>query len=499
LHRLPHVNILTFFLVKVNTVIIYCFFKVIYYQEFEPINDNVKAIVNYFFSISYNSGSIYYIPIMENVYHILYKKPALEKWQMPYELEDLAKQLVYSGRFRIDAAEKVNFVRFSRPADNINMVFSYRELCDAHLVERTTAIIQNSLSRRFKGAKLLEKTKSEFDRLHHDVTKIVGVDAKTEMKLARAIVQATDPCVMQLLLLEGAELFISYAHTVGDMLDIQSWQAVGDSSGLQSTGYRESSVFVSCGGNPFLPEDKKEFSGDGFNALARMLVIGGQELGHFSDIIRNKRGQKVSRHSADLSGMRAKEHTRQARINDIKYSTEIKKFLDSINLHQVSELERHLKFFKEHKRRGLVVMNTMRQANNGVRRILKKCNKAGLDFLTVVHRDDHKHLACQIEMMTGDMLANLTPKADAYMRPDPVEEEAIACIEALARVPQQVNKWGHLVTSNMMPDLYKIYYEEVLPACKETYEHMTGHKYQFILTNKGFFRKNWERFISRGV
>jgi hypothetical protein len=436
---------------------------------------------------------------MENVYHILYKKPALERWQMPYELEDLACQLVNSGRFRIDADEKVNFVRYSNPAEYINMVFSYRELCDEHFVGRTMVIIQSSLAHKYKGAKLIEKAQKEFERLRHDVTKIVGVDAKTEMKLARAIVHATDPCVMRLLLLEGAELFISYGQTVGDMLDIQSWQTVGSSSGLQSTGYRESSVFVSCGGSPFLAEDKKQFSGDGFNALARMIVIGGQELGHFSDIIRDNRGRKVSRHSADLSGRRAKQHVRIARIHDIEKSDSVKEIIDKIDVHRISELERHLKFFKKHKRYGLVVINTKHQVNNGIRRLLKKCKKAGVGFLTTVNPDDHKHLACQIEMMVGDMRVNLSPQADAYMREDPMEEEAIACIEALARVPQQVNKWGHLVTSEMMPNLYKIYYEEVIPACIRTYEQMTGVPYEFKLTRKSFFRKNFERFFYRGV
>ncbi len=49
----------------------------------------------------------------------------------------------------------------------------------------------------------------------------------------------------------------------------------------------------------------------------------------------------------------------------------------------------------------------------------------------------------------------------------PEAEEAIACVEALARVPQQVMKWGYLTTKSTMHDLYKIYYGEVIPVVRQ--------------------------------
>jgi len=66
-------------------------------------------------------------------------------------------------------------------------------------------------------------------------------------------------------------------------------------------------------------------------------------------------------------------------------------------------------------------------------------------------------MAIMIKTMILDMQSNLSPTADVYKRTDPEAKEAIACVEALARVPQQVMKWGYLTTKSTMHDLYKIY------------------------------------------
>jgi hypothetical protein len=77
---------------------------------------------------------------------------------------------------------------------------------------------------------------------------------------------------------------------------------------------------------------------------------------------------------------------------------------------------------------------------------------------------------------------NLAPQADAYKRDDVLEEEAIACIEALARVPQQVNKYGHGFTKACMHELYHLYYDEVIPACYQAYGHYTGKEFSCDMT-----------------
>lgn len=417
---------------------------------------------------------------------------------MPRELEQLAQQLVKSGRLRIDADEMSNFVRFSNPSYRINVVFSYRELQDPDLIPRTTSIVRSVLALRYSGKELEERTSYEIERLRHDVTKILGVDDKTEMRLARAIVQAAHPSVIMLLLAEGAELFISYSHTVGDMLDIQSWQQVGTSSGLQSSGYMENAVFVSCGGNPFLHGDKKRYESDGDDALARMVVIGGQELGHFADIIRDKKGRKTSRVSANIYATRAKPQVREGRINDMHHTDEIRKKLRNMKIDEVAEFERHLKFFRKQKRGGFTKANALRRVNNGQRRLIRRIKAAKLHPLLNIPPYDEPYLASKILAMAFDMRFNLEPKADAYSRPDPIEEEAIACVEALARVPQQVNKWGHKITHLLTPALYDIYYHQVIPGCIEAYENISGNKYHFHITPKSKLEKIIGKIFGKG-
>jgi hypothetical protein len=65
-----------------------------------------------------------------------------------------------------------------------------------------------------------------------------------------------------------------------------------------------------------------------------------------------------------------------------------------------------------------------------------------------------------------DMAFNLAPQAEVYRDADPLVEEAIAVIEAVARVPQQVNKWGHKPVMKAWPNLYQFYFGIVMPALR---------------------------------
>lgn len=60
-------------------------------------------------------------------------------------------------------------------------------------------------------------------------------------------------------------------------------------------------------------------------------------------------------------------------------------------------------------------------------------------------------------MFLRDMAFNLSPQAEAYRHPDPEIEEQIACIEAVARVPQQEKKWGKSAVSLAWPGLSPVY------------------------------------------
>ncbi|MBN8531888.1 MAG: DUF2748 family protein, partial [Alphaproteobacteria bacterium] len=109
------------------------------------------------------------------------------------------------------------------------------------------------------------------------------------------VVQAAHPSVIRLLLKEGTEVFISYEHLIGDLLDLATWREQKSNSGMQSTSMEGTAVYISCGGDPLAhlgekrphdPHDREMRFGDGFPALARLLVIGAQELGHYADLIR---------------------------------------------------------------------------------------------------------------------------------------------------------------------------------------------------------------------
>ena len=265
---------------------------------------------------------------MSNVYHILHHPPALEAEDMFVELEELAARLVASGRLRIDAGPKRNFVRYTDPYENIDMVFSERELTDPELLKGTEKAIGYTMITRLTSHKLQHKIHQEIERLRDELSRAIKVEPELEMQLARTLTQSTHPIVLELALLEEIEIFISYSHNIGDLVNIEHWQSWGVNSGLQSTDGRESAVFVSCGGNPLAQVENNEHHGDGFPALARMMVIAAQELGHYADLIRDPQGRKIARHSADLGARRARPQVQEARATDIRATDHIAQTLD---------------------------------------------------------------------------------------------------------------------------------------------------------------------------
>ena len=433
---------------------------------------------------------------MGNIYHIAYKKPLLEKEDMFLELEELAGALVKSGLLRVDADEKKNFVRLSRPHERIELIFSQRQLYDPILFPETRKRILYALSPHYKGEALEKKTDDEILRLRSLLGRSIPVSEEMEMKLARALTQACEPIVLLLIIAERVEVFVSYSHTVGDMLDMQSWQVVGSSGGLQSTDGKQAAVFVSCGGDPLYTGDPAHPEwGDGFPALARLIVIAGQELGHFADILRDRHGRKITRHSADLGGRRAKEHVRIGRIKDIQHVDKIYAKLLKLGLRELTEVERHIRLYEKNKV-GRALRKEKRKQKQLINKFITKCIKARLGFVATLSTEEN--LGSQIAMAMADMRFNLEPKADAYARENPHEEEAIACIEALARVPQQVNKWGYRGTRCLMPHLYQVYYKEVIPACAKSYKHLTGRKYRKRLTRHVVpLWRQWVRSIKK--
>lgn len=388
-----------------------------------------------------------------NLYHLLARMPAVEAWEMPPALERAARQLVVSGRLRINADAERNFVRHG--TSDWNATFTARELTDPALSPRTRAL----LARHVPPAQGAAGIEDLFARLLADLKKARGISPTKELRVARVLVQATDPEVVQLLLESGAEIFVSYAHNVGDLMAVHEWHTHGTASGLQATLENGQQVFVSCGGDPFFEGEEKTYTTDGFPALARMMVIGGQELGHFADLIR-RNGQILGRYSLQPTAL-------AGRRLDMARVAQLAALHGRAGLPALRRAEESVEFYN--KRRKFSPAWLFWQLRRGVA-LLRYRMAIGPHRLQSAPIPARPHGLAVAEFL-ADMAFNLAPQADVYRHPDPAEEERIACIEAVARVPQQVNKWGHVAVAQAWPQLYGWYYATVLPACRASLQH----------------------------
>ena len=433
-------------------------------------------------SLSYTIQLFHVEQIMAtNYYHIIDFIPGIEKEEMLVGHELLAEEIVNSGRFRIDAGEKINFARLYVPHHDISMMFSKRELYDEKLLPRTRSIISEQFAGSYSGRILEDVVDKHIRLMKEEIHKYPEISLEEEMKLARLVVQCAHPSVIMLILLDNTEIFLSHSYNIGDMLDINSWRTCGSNSGMQSTDGRDAAIFISCGGDPLKEnEDMNSTYGDGWPAIARLLVIGGQEIGHYSDIKRDKNGNQISRYSADLGATRAKPHVKAARRKDIEIDNKFLANLYQLGFDRWLQYTKQKKFFDKQKRGGWIKLKTNFLIFYYSQKIKAKIKNTELDFLEKFYLE--KYPAIMIQALFEDMLFNLSPQADVYKREDPEEEEAIACIEALARVPQQVNKWGRAATKSLMKELYHIYYKEVIPGCITAYQNMTEKLFDFDKT-----------------
>ena len=413
---------------------------------------------------------------MTNLYHISYKPKVVEKEGMEVEYEELAIALISSGLMRIDTYSARNFVNFLDPEINRSTTLSKEQLSPP-LLKQTTEKLKNIYSNKFDDNTLELKIKQVLKYFNAQMSKNIEVDKDVMLKLVRLLAQSTHPIVLRWVLIEQVEIYISYAHSIGDVMDVVTWQQAGSNSGMQSTDGRNVAVFVSCGGDPF-GQTRQEYPtyGDGIPAAARLQIVAAQELGHYSDIIRTPQGQQIGRHSANFSCTRAKDNVKFARRNDISTALNIEKQLNGLGLSKLFSQENELSFYEKNRVNNLNTLRLKILVYIKKQILLSKAKKNNLVFVCTIKNE--KYFATMLKAMFADMLFNLTPKADVYNRSDPEEEEAIACVEALARVPQQVIKWGHLVTSTLMPGLYKIYYCEVIPSLIQAYNKLTGQNYK---------------------
>lgn len=400
---------------------------------------------------------------MSNVYDVLHVQPKLHKKLKKAE-EALAQALVASGRLRLDADNESNFTRFLMPKERINLTFSFREMQDPALLKESRERLLSVLLERHKDKEAQNLADQYIERIHANLKKLRPVAPKVELMMARALVSCNAFSVINLILLEKAEIYISYGHTVSDVMDIATWQEIGESNGLQSFGRGENAVYVSCGGHPFLEGEECNHSGDGFPALARFIVIAGQETGHNADMIRDEYGRWVGRYSAVDWGRAPSEKAGFGRRKDIKRAEKLFNMAQRFGLRVIVEWERHLKFYHDNKLgnwRARLAWLKSRLAWL-IFKLLMRAN-GGKGVLTL--RKDRYPATLMLKFF-DDMLFNLTPQADAYTRSDPLAQETIIVIEAVARVPQQVVKWGHKAVQTTIPNLYKLYYRTIVPACE---------------------------------
>ncbi len=413
---------------------------------------------------------------MSSVYHILDKIPAIEKYDMQVEYEQLAQALVKSGRLRIDTDYYCNFTHFSDPSSDVSIMLTIEELNNDDLIDLTKANIKNIYLQKNKhigDAKLSQI----INNLRQQTKKLLPVSPKTTINLARILVQSAHPIVIRWLLFDRTQIFITYSHNIGDVMDISSWKRSGSNSGMQSTDGNNVCIYVSCGGDPFAKNNEANpIYGDGWASLARLQIIAAQEIGHYADIVRDANGRQIGRHSANFGCTRAHPHVKEARRNDVARCSDLYQKLSAGGMDKLLNLEEQIKFYDQQKVFGIRVLWI---------RLLIKYHKYKFFKFATIHRyifikkfKNEKYLAIMIKTMISDMQSNLSPVADVYKRSDQEAQEAIACVEALARVPQQVMKWGYLTTKATMHDLYKVYYGEVIPSLINNYEIMMGHKYK---------------------
>lgn len=406
---------------------------------------------------------------MRSLMHIIDRIPSLEREGRYEEYEKLSQALYHSGLLRVDTGHNSNFARWVDATRNVSMMISKEELEDK-LIEQT----KEKLRKKYKNE---GRIKQIIDNCNKQIEKLQPVSDEMRIKLCRLLTESTRAIVIHWILLEHVEVYVSFTNDIGDMMDIQTWKHSGKNSGMQSTDGRDVAIFVSCGGNPFAPTDPElKIYGDGWPATARLQIIAAQELGHYADIRRDKLGRQIGRHSANFACTRPTPHVKDARHKDMARCKQIRMYLMENGMERLIHHESSLRFYHQQKVTGIRCWWAKLMSMYYRSRLCSISENDGYFFIKKFKTE--KYMGIMIDAMIEDMLANLAPNADVYKRDDKDAEEAIACAEALARVPQQAVKWGYITTSTMMEGLYRVYYEEVIPDLISVYENVTGKKYK---------------------
>ncbi len=424
---------------------------------------------------------------MKSVYHILYKIPEIDEYYITVEQQELATSIIKEGLLRIDTEYYCNFVHYSDSKDAVNTTFSKTELEEKSLSSYSRTKIKNIY--KLKNIAIQEsRIDTIITSLKKKLFKLNVPPDDLTHKLALILIQSAHPIIFKWIILDRVDVFITYSSSIGEVMDIQSWKYSGSNSGMQSIHSNFIKIYISCGGDPFKENNKNTpVYGDGWAALARLQIISAQEIGHFADIMREKAtGKKISRYSTtSLQCIAPNPVIGKGRKNDIQICNKFIEGLKKIGLGKLMDIEKKILFYEKNKMTTLykVVLLCLKQLY--LYKISRFGNKNNIVFLKVFLKE--KYVSLTLNMMYEDMLANLEPIANVYKRDNQTEQEAIACAEALARVPQQVMKWGHLTTKYMMKNLYKSYYYKIVPDLISTYNNILNVKYK---RNLKLYRNN---------
>ncbi len=414
-------------------------------------------------------------PAISNVYDVLYTQPQLQK-KLPKAQETLAQAIVASGRMRLDADDECNFTRLLLPAELINVTFTHREMADPKLFARCRERLIRLLSEKQSPEAAAALADQYFERVRYDLKKRRPVSAEMEIMMARALVLCNALPVIRLIYLEGAEIFISYGHSVGDVMDVAEWQKHGNNAGMQAIGGKQNAIYVSCGGNPFLDDEERNHTGDGFPALARFMVVAAQETGHNADMVRDENGALTGRYSAIKWDREPSPEAASRRLRDVANCEYFYRHAQNAGINRLIAWERHLKFYRDNKVGGLRRFVSWIKCRAGWQLCKFLLIQRGMKALLSLPRTPYP--ATQLRKFFNDMLFNLSPVADVYRRDNADEEEAITCIEAIARVPQQVVKWGGMAVYCTTPSLYSMYYNTIVPACESAVQRIADRQKQ---------------------
>ncbi len=416
---------------------------------------------------------------INNHYDRLSFKPILERDELFIELENLANLIVKEGLLRVSNDTKCNFIILPIAGGEEFVSFSKRELFDEKLLPRTYKTLkEKQLFYELDNEE--ESPENKVLILRKKLSRFQDISEDEELKLARLLVQSAHPAIIANMIYEKVKFYISYSHTVSDLLNVQLWQSARYSSGLQANDFRYSSVFVSCGGNPFFDAKESGDENDGYNAIAKLIIIAAQEIAHHADIIKNNRGENIGRASTNIYMNAPNELCEIARQNDILRINKIINKLEKIGVKKVFDNER--KFRIQYKYRKFALYTYYLFLRKIISQLLFRlyAKIIGLNFVKKIKNKFAVAEECLI--IAGDMLFNLEPQAQAYRNQNKNIEKAIMCAEALARIPQQEAKWGRALVRYFTPNLRKYFYESLLVEELKTYQRYYGKKYIHKLT-----------------